>query len=145
MIVVVKTVETATSMIAIIPARSGSKKLPGKNKINLAGKPLIAWTIEAALAAQVFTEIIVSTDDIDVAHIAREYSLTVLNRPINLASDTASTSDVILDVFKQLDGQSNNFESFMLLQPTSPLRSSRHINDVFNLFIQTQASSICSV
>lgn len=83
-------------IIAIIPARGGSKRLPGKNIKDLAGKPLIAWTIEAAIQSNIFDHVFVSTDSEEIANISREYGAEVpFLRPAELASDTATTNDVV--------------------------------------------------
>jgi N-acylneuraminate cytidylyltransferase len=116
--------------LAIIPARSGSKGLKDKNIIDLNGKPLIAYTIEAALRANVFDRIIVSTDSAEYADIAQSFGAEVIMRGDELSNDTATTFMVIEDVLKKL----NAYDMFALLQPTSPLRKSKHIIEALNLF-----------
>lgn len=106
--------------IAFIPARSGSKGIPGKNKKMFCGKPLVLWSIEQAKDSELFDRIVVSTDDDDIAAIAREAGVEVEKRPAHLATDEAKLDDVMIDFFSQ-DGNACDFVS--LLQPTSPLRT----------------------
>lgn len=114
-------------ILAVIPARGGSKRLPRKNILNFAGKPLIAWTIEAALKSKHIKRVIVSTDDAEIAEIAIKFGAEVpFLRDARLATDEVSTVDVILDLLSRISG---NYKYIALLQPTSPLRTSRHINE----------------
>ena len=118
--------------IAIIPARSGSKGLPNKNILNLYGKPLIAWTIEAALKSKEFDRVIVSTDSKQYGKISMEYGAEVVYRDNRISDDKASTYDVIIDLFSKIDMLNINY--FVLLQPTSPLRNEYHIRESIELF-----------
>lgn len=112
-------------MLALIPARGGSKGLPRKNVLPLAGKPLIAWSIEAALAAPSVRRVLVSTDDPEIAEAARVAGAEVpWLRPAELATDTATSLDVALHALDQADPAS---EWLLLLQPTSPLRTAGDI------------------
>lgn len=121
--------------VAIIPARSGSKGLPDKNIINFMGKPLIAYTIEAAKLSNCFSEnIYVSTDSQEYADIAKEYGAKVIMRGEKESSDLASTYDVIKHALFYLKKQNLIFENFTVLQPTSPLRNQTHIKEAHNLF-----------
>ncbi|RAU36889.1 GDSL-type esterase/lipase family protein [Enterobacter sp. ECC-175] len=116
--------------IAIIPARSGSKGLKNKNILMLGNKPLIAYTIEAALVSQCFSKVIVSTDSLEYKNIAEQYGAQVVMRSKELASDTASSFMVVEDVLKQF----KRCDYFVLLQPTSPFRDARHIQESIDLF-----------
>ena len=118
--------------IAIIPARSGSKGLPNKNILNLCGKPLIAWTIEAAKKSPCFDRIIVSTDSKEYGIISEQYGAEVIYRSEIASSDTASTYDVIKELFGKIDVYI--FDYFVLLQPTSPMRTEIHIKEAIELF-----------
>lgn len=112
-------------MLALIPARGGSKGLPRKNVLPLAGKPLIAWSIEAALAAPTVRRVLVSTDDPEIAEVARQAGAEVpWLRPVELATDTATSLDVALHA---LDRDDPNRGWLLLLQPTSPLRTANDI------------------
>ncbi|MRT14989.1 acylneuraminate cytidylyltransferase [Enterobacteriaceae bacterium RIT711] len=120
------------SKIAIIPARSGSKGLPNKNILMLLDRPLIAYTIEAAIESGIFSRVILTTDSLEYKYIAEQYGAEVIMRSEELASDTATTFMVIDDVLNKVD----NYDYFVLLQPTSPFRNSEHIKQAANLFEQ---------
>lgn len=118
--------------IAIIPARSGSKGLKDKNIIDLCGKPLIAYSIEAALETGLFDHIIVSTDSEHYAEIAQHYGAEVMMRGEALSNDKATTFMVLEDILKNRLQESIDY--FVLLQPTSPLRTSKHITEAIEKF-----------
>lgn len=118
--------------IAIIPARSGSKGLKDKNIIDLCGKPLIAYSIEAALEAGLFDHVIVSTDSEHYAEIAQHYGAEVMMRGEALSNDKATTFMVLEDILKNRLQESIDY--FVLLQPTSPLRTSKHITEAIEKF-----------
>lgn len=134
-------------MLAIIPARGGSKGLPGKNIKTLAGQPLIAYTIKAALRAGLVSRVIVSTDSEEIAETARKYGAEVpFMRPAELASDTANAMDAFFHVLERLRETENvDFESFVVLQPTSPLRTAADIDSAIRLFEQKKAKTVLSV
>ena len=117
-------------ILGIIPARGGSKGIPRKNIKLLNGKPLIAYTIEAALASNL-DRVIVSTDCEEIAGISKEYGAEVIIRSFNLAEDTTPTLPVLQHVVSKLEVE---FDAVMTLQPTSPLRTSKHINEAIELF-----------
>lgn len=118
--------------IAIITARSGSKGLPNKNVLLVNGKPLIAYTIEAALTSGKFEKIIVSTDSQEYIDLLSHYPIEFIKRAKHLASDNSSSFVVIEDVLQQYQGL--DFDYFMLLQPTSPLRTAHHIQEACSKF-----------
>ncbi len=121
-------------VLAIIPARGGSKGVPRKNIRAVAGKPLIAWTIEAARAAKSIGRIVVSTDDEEIALVARQWSAEVIMRPADLASDTAATLPVLQHVVVSLAAESYRPDAVVTLQPTSPLRTAKHIEQALAQF-----------
>lgn len=128
---------------AIIPARKGSKRLPGKNKKILGGKPLIQWTIECAKKANIFEKIIVSTDDSEIAEISENLGCTVPGlRDNNLASDTANLVDVCLNVANQLE--LNDSDVIVLLQPTSPFRKPETILRGLSMMKNLTSSNVIS-
>jgi len=130
------------SLLAIIPARSGSKRVPGKNLRNLGGKPLIAWTIEAALGSMNIDRIVVSTDDPRIANISESFGIRVSQlRSPELSTDTATSSDVVLDVL----AKNYDYDEFILLQPTSPFRSSIHIDEAFEIYCSNSCVSLISI
>ena len=132
--------------IAIIPARSGSKGLPDKNIRLVNGKPLIAYTIEAALQSGCFDTVHVSTDSEKYAEIAREYGADepFLRSP-ELASDTASSWDAVREVLAKYSALGKTFDTMMLMQPTSPLRTAQDVKDAYALMQEKNAKSVIAV
>ena len=122
------------SYIAIIPARGGSKRLPGKNLLPLAGKPLIWHTIEAAQGCRFVRDVYVSTEDERIAESASTAGAKIIERPKELASDSASSRDVALHALEALERKGHGTEHFALLQATSPLRNSAHLTDCVAAF-----------
>ena len=130
-------------ILAIIPARSGSKRLPNKNILNLAGKPLIAWTIEEAKKSKYIDKVVVSTDSEQIAEISRQYGAEIpFLRPAELAQDTTSSIDVIKYCMENLK---DDFDYLMLLQPTSPLRTYEDIDNAINMLDENTLAvvSVC--
>tara|TARA_A100000164_G_C21738693_1_gene691213 strand:+ start:113 stop:799 length:687 start_codon:yes stop_codon:yes gene_type:complete len=130
------------SVLAIIPARKSSKRLPNKNKLLLAGKPLVAWTIQEAKKSKYIDSLIISSDDHDIHEIASKYGVKSLHRPDHLATDRANTAQVCCEIINKLD---KSFHYIILLQPTSPLRKSIHIDAAFDLLIKKSAEAVISV
>ncbi|WP_335943097.1 cytidylyltransferase domain-containing protein [Fusobacterium polymorphum] len=124
--------------IAIIPARSGSKGLPNKNILMLGNKPLIAYTIEAALKSEEFERVIVSTDSLEYKYIAEKFGAEVFMRSEELSNDKASSFVVIEDVLKKIDPM---VDYFVLLQVTSPFRNENHIKESIDLFEKSFSES----
>lgn len=133
-------------MIAIIPARGGSKGLPGKNIRPLNGKPLIAYAVEAALKAKHIDRVIISTDDEEIARVAVLYGAELpFMRPAELASDTAMAVDNYIYTVGRLEEESGKtIDAFVVLQPTSPLRIAEDIDGAVELFEQKKADSVIS-
>ncbi|NDO83371.1 CMP-N-acetylneuraminic acid synthetase [Citrobacter sp. NCU1] len=132
--------------IAIIPARGGSQRLPGKNIKNLSGKPMIAWSIEAALNSTLFDLVLVSTDCQQISDIAEHYGAIVpCLRPAGLASDTATTNDVISHMVDIVEARWGDVDTITLLQPTSPLRTTLNIVEAHALYEEMDALSVISV
>ncbi len=134
-------------MLGLILARGGSKGLPGKNIKELNGLPLIAYTIKAALASGRIDRLVLSTDDEKIAEVGRSYGADVpFMRPAELGADKTPSKDVIvytIDTLMRSSGQ--KIKEFMLLQPTSPLRTSQDIISALNLFRDKQADAVISV
>lgn len=132
---------------AIITARGGSKRLPKKNILELAGKPLIAWTIEAAKNCSKIEDVIVTTDSEEIEKVAIEFGARVpFKRPAELSNDTATSFDVVkhcLDYLNEIEDK--QVEYLVLLQPTSPLRSSDDIEKAIELLQLKNASAVVSV
>lgn len=135
-----------TSIVGIIPARAGSRGLPHKNTTLLAGKPLIAYTLEAALACQQIDHLIVTTDCSKVIQISSDYAIEVIQRPKELANATATSDDVVFHALLELQASGRHYDSFVLLQPTSPLRTAVDISDAIALFQRQECNgSVISV
>ena len=135
------------TFLAIIPARGGSKRLPRKNVLDLAGKPLISWTIEATLGCSFIDEVMVSTDDLEIAEVAKKYGANApFLRPAKLASDTSTSFDAIkhaIDYYRSELGK--EFDFVIMLQPTSPLRNTQNISEAIELCLQKEADAVISV
>lgn len=132
--------------LAIIPARSGSKGLKDKNIKLLNGKPLISYTIEAAINSKMFDEVMVSTDSEEYADIAKKYGAKVpFMRSSELSNDTASSWDVVRDVLNKYKEAGKEFYTGALLQPTSPLRTAEDIIDGYKVMNNKSANSVIGV
>lgn len=128
--------------LALIPARGGSKGIPRKNIRPLAGKPLIAWTIEAAMATPGIERVVVTTEDDEIAAVAREWGGDVpFMRPAELASDEAPGIAPVLHAIAELPDD----DDVILLQPTSPLRETAHITGLLEFAREKSATSVVSV
>jgi len=116
-------------VLAVVPARGGSKRIPLKNIAPLAGKPLLAYTLEAIRDAGLFDNAVVSTDDAKIAGVAADFGISCIERPSELGGDSVSTEAVLLDAIKQWCGKDSepSVEWVMTLPPTSPLRSAKTI------------------
>lgn len=136
-----------SKFLAIIPARGGSKRLPRKNILNLAGKPLIAWSIEAARNSNNISEVVVTTDSLEIKKIAEDFGASVpFIRPEYLSNDTASSFDVVKHCIEYYQTQLNKtFDYIILIQPTSPLRTSSDIDSSIELLIEKNADAIVSL
>jgi CMP-N,N'-diacetyllegionaminic acid synthase len=127
--------------LAIIPARAGSKRLPEKNILDLNGKPLIYWSIKAGLKSRYIDKVVVSSQDQTILNIAKKYESNILNRPEEISNDTATTYSVIMHAIESL----KNFDYIVLLQPTSPLRTYKHVDDAIELLEKVGADSVIGV
>jgi CMP-N-acetylneuraminic acid synthetase len=127
-------------IVGLVPARGGSKAIPGKNLAPVAGKPLLAWTIAAARASARLTRTVVSTDSDEIAAAARGLGAEVLARPPELAADDTPMLDVIAHALAELAA-----DVLVLLQPTSPLRRAEHVDGAVDLLLATGADAVVSV
>ncbi len=135
-------------VIALIPARGGSKGLPGKNIKSLAGKPLINWTIEVAKKCAFIDRVIVSTDDEQIAEVSRQAGADVpFIRPAQYATDHATGTQVIMHALEWLKSNDQAADILVLLQPTSPLRVMQDLETALLLYIEKNAAivSVCEV
>jgi CMP-N-acetylneuraminic acid synthetase len=132
--------------IGVIPARGGSKGIPRKNIALVAGKPLLAWTAEAARVSKRLHRCILSTDDAEIAAVGGDYGLEVpCLRPSELAGDATPTIDVMIDLARRLEESGTGADAFVLLQPTAPLRTSDDIDAAIALLERESADSVVSV
>jgi len=131
--------------IAIITARGGSKGLKRKNILDFNGKPLIAWTIEAALNSKRIDECFVTTEDDEIAEVSIMHGAKVIPRPINLAGDFVTSEDVLVHALSELEETFEHIDILALLQPTSPLRSSTEIDLAIQEYIKSSADCVISV
>jgi len=129
------------TFLAIIPARGGSKRLPRKNVLDLYGKPLIVWSIEAGLKSQYIDTVVVTSDDDEILDIAKFFGAKIIKRPEKLASDTSTTFDAIKHTIENVE----KYDYIVLLQPTSPLRNEKHIDEAIELLEAKNADAIVSV
>lgn len=134
------------SVLGVVTARGGSKGLPGKNIRPLCGKPLIAWTIDAAFGAKLLDAVVVSTDDQQIASVAKQFGAEVpFLRPPELAGDTASSIDVVLHAIDALKESGRDFDIVVLLEPTSPLREPDDIRAALDKMLTAGAGAVVSV
>ena len=129
------------TFLAIIPARGGSKRLPRKNILDLCGKPLISWSIDAALKSKYISKVVVSSDDEEILNISSNFGADIIKRPYELANDTATTFDAVKHTIDNFE----NYDYIVLLQPTSPLRNENQIDEAIELLEEKQADAIVSV
>jgi CMP-N-acetylneuraminic acid synthetase len=128
-------------VIAVIPARGGSKSLPKKNIRSLGGKPLIAWSIEVARKVDEIDRVIVSTDDAEISNFSRQFSAEVYPRPAVLASDHALVIDALKDLVKTLSSEQEAAEILVLLEPTCPFRSVEDVRGCLQLLATDEFDS----
>jgi len=134
------------NLLAIIPARKGSRRIPGKNGRPLGGKPLVLWTIEAAAGCSRLDRILLSTDAPEIASLGRDAGIEVpFMRPSSLATDAAKTVDVVRHAVDFVEGPGLKVSSVVTLQPTSPLRSTADIDAAIDLHLQDPTRSVVSV
>ena len=133
-------------ILCIIPARGGSKRLPGKNIKPFLGKPLIAYAIDAAKASKYVDRVLVSTDDNAIAAVANQFGADVpFNRPVELASDTATTLSVLQHAIEFVEQRAVSFEIIVLIQPTVPGVQTKDIDGVIEKLIQSGTNSCITV
>lgn len=130
------------TFLAIIPARGGSKRLPGKNVRPIAGKPMIVWSIEAALKCKYIDMLLVTSDDQEILDLAHDHGAECLQRPLYLSTDEAGTADVIMHA---VDSLSRKYDYIVLMQPTSPLRTAAHVEEAIEELVRKSSDSIVSV
>jgi CMP-N-acetylneuraminic acid synthetase/spore coat polysaccharide biosynthesis predicted glycosyltransferase SpsG len=135
-----------STVVAIIPARGGSKGIPRKNLRLLCGKPLIAYTIEAALSSKLIDRVLVSTEDQEIAEVSRIYGADVVQRPLELARDDVTLDPVIFHAVKAIEGKGNQkYGLVVTIQPTSPLLSKETIDKALDIMLASGYDTLVSV
>lgn len=134
------------STIAIITARGGSKRIPNKNKRDFLGKPILTYSIEAALASGLFDEVMVSTDDEEIAQIARNAGANVpFMRSSAAADDFATTDDVLMEVLTEYEKEGRKFDYMACIYPTAPFVTAEKLQEAFRILVQEEASGVMPV
>ncbi len=134
------------NIVAVITARGGSKRIPGKNTKDFCGKPIIAYSIEAALQSQIFDEVMVSTDSKEIAEIARQYGAQVpFMRSEETAGDYATTAEVLLEVLEEYKRQGRTFRYLACIYPTAPFVTPERLAESFRLIQEKQAIEVMPV
>lgn len=131
-------------VVAVIPARGGSKSIPGKNIRPLRGKPLLAWSIDVARQVAEIDRVIVSTDDPQIIAVAQAYGAEVYVRPAHLASDDALVIDALKDLLQKLEAENETGEWVILLEPTCPLRTAADVRDCLQLIATGEYDSVAT-
>jgi CMP-N,N'-diacetyllegionaminic acid synthase len=131
-------------VVAVIPARGGSKSIPGKNIKALGGKPLLAWSIEVARAVPEIDRVLLSTDDAEIASVGRSYGAEVYPRPAHLATDEALVIDALKDLLATLAAEGDPPEWVVLLEPTCPLRTAADVRDCLALVVEGNYDSVAT-
>ena len=132
------------SVFAIVPARGGSKSVPGKNIRPLKGRPLLAWSIDTARQVSEIDRVIVSTDDQAIAAVATAHGAEVYHRPAHLATDEALVIDALRDLLRTLRSEGNAPDWMILLEPTCPLRTAADIRECLNLAATGEYDSVAT-
>lgn len=134
------------STIAIITARGGSKRIPNKNKRDFLGKPILTYSIEAALASGLFDEVMVSTDDEEIAQIARDAGANVpFMRSSAAADDFATTDDVLMEVLTEYEKEGRKFDYMACIYPTAPFVTAEKLQEAFRILVREEASGVMPV
>lgn len=131
--------------LAVVPARGGSKSVPRKNVRLLAGRPLLHYTLDQVAAVPEIDRTVVSTDDPEIAAVARAGGGEVLDRPAELATDTAPTEWALLHALDRLEAEGNAFDYVIVLEPTSPFRTPQTIRRCMSRIVETGAPSLITV
>lgn len=131
-------------IVAIIPARGGSKGIPKKNIVDFCGLPLLAWSILQSKASHYIDDVYVSTDDPDIAEAARTYGANVIDRPKEISGDTATSESALIHAAEQIEKDGTRIRFIVFLQATSPLRETKDIDNAINTFIKEKADSLFS-
>jgi len=136
---------SSLKILAVVPARGGSKGIPRKNIRLLGGEPLIGHTLKTAMSVDMIDDLIVSTDDNEISDVAKKYGAEVLNRPSELAADNSSTESAVIHVLNKMAEDERNYDVVLILEPTSPFRSTQTIIKTIKLFESKDVDSVLAV
>jgi CMP-N,N'-diacetyllegionaminic acid synthase len=131
--------------LALIRARAGSTGIPGKNMVDLGGKPLVQWTIECAKSAGVFDAIVVYSDWLEVRQLAERMGVLAMDRPLSLSGDHADVADQYRNVLEQLPQSDVPYDTICLLNPTSPFRTAADIRESYEIYKRIHPQGVVSV
>lgn len=133
-------------ILAVIPARGGSKGIPKKNIISIAGKPLLAWTIEAANQSKLLERVVVSSDNSQILEVAKKHKAEIIKRPAKYSGDKTPAGAAVLHALEYLKKREGYIpDIIVMLQPTSPLRTAKHIDGAIKLLLGKKAGAVISV
>jgi CMP-N-acetylneuraminic acid synthetase len=132
-------------ILGIIPARGGSKGVPGKNILQVDGKPLLAYAIACGEASEKISQVVVSTDSPEIAQVAKDYGAQVMLRPQELAADASDVADAVRFTLEGFQKKGEQFDRIVLLQPTAPLRTGKNIDEAINLMEHSGNDAVISV
>ncbi|MEP1094450.1 MAG: acylneuraminate cytidylyltransferase family protein [Cyclobacteriaceae bacterium] len=132
-------------ILALIPARGGSKRIPQKNLREISGHPLLYYTIKFAHSIADFSEIVVSSDDAEILKYCKNLNINCIKRPSEFAEDTSSTGSVLKSTLEHFEKNDMQFDTIVTLQPTNPFRSKKNLLDAINSYQEIQAESLISV
>lgn len=132
-------------ILGIIPARGGSKGVPGKNIRKFDGKPLIAYAIETGKKSKFLSELVVNTEDEEISRISEEYNCRVIKRPVEFASDTSNVVESVLDTLQKFEAENTFFDAVLLLQPTAPLRTAKDVDNAIEILESEDTDAVISM
>ena len=132
-------------VLGIIPARGGSKGVPGKNILEFDGKPLIAYAVETGQESKLLSELVVSTEDEEISRVSGKYNCRVIKRPEEFASDTSNVVETALDLLQKLEAENNFFDAVLLLQPTAPLRTAKDVDNAIEILETGETDAVISM
>ncbi|MDT0688595.1 acylneuraminate cytidylyltransferase family protein [Salegentibacter sp. F188] len=132
-------------VLGIIPARGGSKGVPGKNIRKFEGKPLISYAIETGKKSKFLSELVVNTEDEEISRISEEYNCRVITRPVEFASDTSNVVETVLDTLQKFEAENFFFDAVLLLQPTAPLRTAKDIDNAIKMLESEGTDAVISM
>jgi CMP-N,N'-diacetyllegionaminic acid synthase len=133
------------NILAIIPARGGSKGIPRKNVIDVAGKPMIGYAIEAAKKSKYINKVVVSTDDKEIATVSKKFGAEVIDRPNEMAQDTSPVIPALQHALAKVKEKGFTPDVMVLLQPTSPLRKTEDVDNALEIYLKNKPCSVVSV